>query len=243
MSIWINDSKIERNILNALVNVEDDTSRFLEDYGSHEVPLTGSFIIILKYQLEPLKREIEEWAAKEFKGNAIVNLDYEDIASKGLEKDYGADFGFHLIINIDDHLYSERGLLVQAKNPRFKSDDSEQLWEINRPQLSVLMCRSPFSVYFLYGLNKTDVKIRVIPASYVKNILNKTGKKSISPKNIKSFSRKFSNFFLYDFIGNWWGDTDESVLNIVRGTDDLVKVRHIFRIEISVKKEEKDNKN
>jgi len=61
-------------------------------------------------------------------------------------------------------------------------------------------------------------------------------------QNVNSFSRSFSDFFLYDFIGNWWGDTDECVLNIVKGCNDTFPVNDIFKIEVYIG-DVKENKN
>ena len=51
---------------------------------------------------------------------------------------------------------------------------------------------------------------------------------------VLSSSRSFSDFFLYDFIGNWWGDVEASVLRVVQGLDDTYGVRWLFRIDVNL---------
>lgn len=233
--MWINDQKIKQILHHVLDDVENRSlSRYKRNPHTHEERLTGNFLSHLEHGFESFEPELKTWAEDRFKGSCNITIDYEDVAAKKLEKIWGADIGFHLLIEINDFIYSERGLLVQVKKPKLNEKEEETSIPIDRDQLDILTLRSPFALYLFYGKDG----LRVLPASSVKDILNSTRRKSIRSDNL-SLSRRFPDFFLHDFIANWWGDTNENVLNIIRGSGSVVGVKKLFKIKLSIR--ESDN--
>lgn len=235
MKTWICDSFTEKEIEKVLVKVEEKVAKEFESSPhTKEEFITGIFINELKNQFSTLEVQLTSALNKKFGRNLFVKFSHEDVAATGPEKIWGADVGFYLKIDIPNYLNAERGVLVQIKKASLNiHGDSESRWDIDLLQLLVLMQRSVFSVYFLFGLYKTRRFIRVLPASYVYDICNSFYpiKRSIPATNLNGMSRKFSDFFLKDFLGNWWGDSDCRVIEVINGND-LYGVRNIIKIEI-----------
>jgi hypothetical protein len=238
---WIGDLGMERRIHDALLHANEEFTRLYEaNPSTHEERLTGFFLARLQQNMTALEEDLHCWAKQRFGGYSSLSCQLEDVAASGPEKVWGADIGFHLVLRIRDTLQAERGILVQAKKAALKEEASpdgyrELAWPIDRAQRDILIGKSAYSLYFLYGLHSTGVGVQTIPASAVRDIMEGTQMKSrLSARVALSSSRSFPDLFLYDFIGNWWGDEETSVLEVVRGLDDAFGVRRLFRVVVSL---------
>lgn len=247
METWICDNQTEEIIKNALCEIEENLAMiFQSSPNTHEERITGFFIKELQNYFSTFEEQLTTLFKKRFDKDVFVTCTYEDIAANGPEKIWGADIGFYLKIDIPDYLIAERGILVQVKKAILNSkNDAESRWDIDFKQLLVLINNSHFSVYFFIGLSDSELFIRVLPASYVWDISNSYNppKRSIPARNIDCMSPKFSDFFLKDFLGNWWGDQTRGVIDVIKGNNDIYGVKKIIKIEISDKEGNYDRNN
>lgn len=241
---WINNQNVEDKIYDILNKTELEIGKEFETTPStHEEQITGSFTKELIKNFETIETILDTWARKKFRKKTEVHCKHEKVAAIGPEKKWGADIGFYLNIKIDGKIHSERGFLVQAKKAELNKKRAQTSWKIDQLQLFTILKRSPFSTYFFYGLHSTKTNIKVMPAELVFDVVKVKNRKSIPYSCVNSFSRNFSDFFLYDFIGNWWGDKDPCLLNIVKGSNDRFPVKDIFKIEIHVSNDHNSTEN
>lgn len=238
---WIGDLEMEGRIHHALSVANVEFARIYEtNPGTHEERLTGFFLARLQQHMAALEKDLQRWAEKRFRGYTSLTCQLEDVAASGPEKAWGADIGIHLVLRIRDTLVAERGILVQAKKAVLKGRGraagvTEMAWAIDRAQRDILIGKSAFSLYFLYGLHSTGIDVQTIPATAVRDVMEGTQVRSrVSARVALSVSRSFPDLFLYDFIANWWGDEEASVLEVVQGRDDTFGVRRLFRVVVSL---------
>jgi hypothetical protein len=164
-----------------------------------------------------------------------VHCSHEDVAANGPEKVWGADIGFYLSVRANGVLTAERAFLAQAKKASVSAQGRELSWTIDRVQRDILIGQSLWSVYFLYGCHKTGNRIRVVPASAVRDMMaGASAKTRISASNVVMIARLFGDFFTYDFLADWWGDCDGRALDIVRGRSEDFAVRALFSIDVNL---------
>jgi hypothetical protein len=228
---WIADESIERLIASACNAAERELSHHYDaSPHSHEERLTGVFLSSLERELQSISPFIQRWAEATFGQQVILTCGYEDVAARGPEKVWGADVGFYVEGNIPGTISFQRAVLAQVKKAL---PETKQTWAIEPLQRDLLLKRSPFSIYLLYG--SSDVGVAVLPAATVHNIM--VGAKILTRIHREDCAgdRPFHEFFVNELIGDWWGDRDGPVFDLRNDALTDFAVRWLFTVTIATR--------
>jgi len=136
--------------------------------------------------------------------------------------------GFYVQGNITGRISFQRAVLAQVKKAL---PETKQSWAIEPLQRDVLLKRSPFSKYLLYG--DRNVGVTVLPAATVRNVM--LGAKILTRLHGDDCAggRPFHEFFVNDLIGDWWGDQEGPVFDLRNNALTDFAVRWLFTVSIS----------
>ena len=247
---WINSPFIERQLWNLFASVEQDFKRDLEsDIDSNEERLTGMLVTHLRHWGPYYSKKAQQMTS--LGSGTYMTMDYEDMAKKRKEAEFGADIAFILNVRVKGVLKREKAILVQSKKSNTRS------WPFDEEQAKDLSNTTRAGYYFIYlhpniGIGMWS-HLYIYPVLYPSfpmfnrfgcilpisvgqalGLKRAAGFETVIPLKVTApCTRSFPNFMLYDFIGCWAGeDLDGQFKQIVLGESEKFVPRHIIKIGI-----------
>jgi hypothetical protein len=175
-----------------------------ERLGRNEEKVTTRVLTTLQRSLEDASTAGREVTRA---GDRIdVSCDYREL-SKDQEKKDGADVAWLLEVDVPNAVRFTQVEFVQAKKAIVEGGKYLPKWSIDTDQLDKLFRRSQTAVYWLYA---PDGTIHVVPARYVRAILDGEDRGGVAHgridiADIRSASISLAQFLIDLFVGGWIG--------------------------------------
>ena len=222
---WIEDETVERVLHRAFALADERFSEFFEtQYQKHEPTLTERLLVNLEVELGRISSVLEEWSQRLRDGPVRVQFAYRDTQPE--EAFWNADVAFVLHCAVGTRFTRDATILGQCKKMNFNRTTERLVgsWTVDTVQCHDLIERSPFSYYLLFGpRNGLATRTLVAPATTLRDATQTPpgGRaaltRSIPLAQLRSLSRSFADFMLYDFIGGWVGDERPELVAWARG--------------------------
>lgn len=226
---WLGDAVIEAELEKRIDNA---VSKLLTTGLSEETEVTGNLVGRLVAAFEGYGALPQTTLSA-----PPVSLDITSTNSRTHEKEYGADLGIALSIDLPDRLKLETGHLVQVKQAENReSENQPPKWTIDRTQLTTILKSDDTATYWLLQLH-SQPKVLSVSAKYLLGLVDsremKVGKATIQYADVRSASTTLGSELVPLLLGLWIGDSKAGTVKIARGEDSRHVPAHILSLRVA----------
>ena len=176
--------------LKALIRAE---IRFVSRYvpqRSHEERLTGNLVAEIDNSIHLIADEVRNASLKRYSESRIIDFLYYDLSRGGkIEKETGADLGFILVVDLPDHSFLVKSLILQAKKIHNSCQIDDAQYEVLKRWCAKEGKECP--CYLFYDMNlETLTSPLVLP---IDELTIQTKHEEATERNSGSFSLRFND--------------------------------------------------
>ena len=232
---WLDDSLVEGLLHATLSNVDENFSTWFTEHPlALEEEHDGALTILLSQASHNLRGLLSNWKSMPKTNSWSIDFHHHNTKIRRGEARWRADMAFVLLANVPGVISTEKLILVQSKKMHSDGHSWHLSWDLDYAQAEELFRNTPSSYYFLYSPNLLGGGIKVIPCKTILDVTSATKIKTVINDSWSTpSSRPFSDFLLYDFIGCWVGDHDNTLIRKVTGRDPEIGATHIITVKIS----------